>query len=137
MANIAHRTISTNGISMHVAEAGTGFPVVMCHGWPELWYSWRHQLHALGDNGLRAIAPDMRGYGRTDAPRDPAQYTMKILCADMVGLLDALDIEKAVFVGHDWGGAVLWQMGLRYPERVERLIGLNTPYAPPVPGALT
>ena len=119
---------------MHVAEAGTGFPVVMCHGWPELWYSWRHQLHALGDGGLRAIAPDMRGYGRTDAPRDPAQYTMKILCADMVGLLDALDIEKAVFVGHDWGGAVLWQMGLRYPERVERLIGLNTPYGPPTPG---
>ena len=122
---------------MHVAEAGTGFPVVMCHGWPELWYSWRHQLQALGDRGFRAIAPDMRGYGRTDAPADPAQYTMRILCRDMIGLLDALHIEKAVFVGHDWGGAVLWQMGLRYPERVERLIGLNTPYSPPVPGART
>jgi soluble epoxide hydrolase/lipid-phosphate phosphatase len=134
MADIRHHTIRTNGISMHVAEAGSGFPVVMCHGWPELWYSWRHQLHALGDNGFRAIAPDMRGYGRTDAPRDPAQYTLKILCRDMVGLLDELDIEKAVFVGHDWGGAVLWQMGLRYPERVERLIGLNTPYSPPAPG---
>ena len=134
MAAIRHHTISTNGIAMHVAEAGTGFPVVMCHGFPELWYSWRHQLQALGDNGLRAIAPDMRGYGRTDAPADPAQYTMKILCADMVGLLDALAIDRAVFVGHDWGGAVLWQMGLRHPERVARLIGLNTPYHAPVRG---
>ena len=134
MLEVRHHTIRTNGISMHVAEAGHGFPVVMCHGWPELWYSWRHQLQALGDNGFRAIAPDMRGYGRTDAPRDPAQYKMAILCRDMIGLLDALKIDKAVFVGHDWGGAVLWQMGLRYPERVERLIGLNTPYSPPVPG---
>ena len=131
MAEIRHRTIQTNGISMHVAEAGEGLPVVMLHGWPELWYSWRHQLHALADAGYRAIAPDMRGYGDTDAPEDPAQYTMKILCADVAGLLDALGIEKAVIVGHDWGGAVLWQMGLRYPGRVAGLIGLNTPYGPP------
>jgi len=135
MANVRHHHIRTNGISMHVAEAGSGTPVVMCHGWPELWYSWRHQLQALGDNGFRAIAPDMRGYGRTDAPAEPAHYTMRILCADMVGLLDALDIDRAVFVGHDWGGAVIWQMGLRHRARVERLIGLNTPYTPPVPGS--
>jgi len=131
MAEVTHRTIETNGIRMHVAEAGSGFPVVFCHGFPELWYSWRHQVHALAANGFRAIAPDMRGYGGTDAPADPADYTMKKLCADMAGLLDALAIERAVFVGHDWGGAVIWQMGLRYPERVERLVGLNTPYAPP------
>ena len=131
MAEITHHSVKTNGISMHVAEAGSGFPVVFCHGWPELWYSWRHQIAALADAGFRAIAPDMRGYGGTDAPADPAEYTMKTLSADMVGLLDALDIDKAVFVGHDWGGAVIWQMGLRYPERVERLVGLNTPYAPP------
>ena len=131
MAEIQHRTIQTNGISMHVAEAGTGPAVVFCHGWPELWYSWRHQIHALAEAGFRAIAPDMRGYGGTDAPADPAEYTMNILCADMAGLLDALGIEKAVFVGHDWGGAVIWQMGLRYPQRVEALIGLNTPYGPP------
>ena len=130
MAEIRHHNVRTNGITMHVAEAGEGFPVVMLHGWPELWFSWRHQIHALADAGFRAIAPDMRGYGGTDAPADPAQYTMKILCADIAGLLDALGIEKAVFIGHDWGGAVLWQMGLRYPERVERLIGLNTPYGP-------
>jgi soluble epoxide hydrolase/lipid-phosphate phosphatase len=128
VAEITHRTIETNGIRMHVAEAGEGFPVVFCHGFPELWYSWRHQVLALADAGFRAIAPDMRGYGGTDAPADPAQYTMKTLTADMAGLLDALGIEKAVFVGHDWGGAVTWQMGLRYPERVERLVGLNTPF---------
>jgi soluble epoxide hydrolase/lipid-phosphate phosphatase len=128
VAEITHRTIETNGIRMHVAEAGEGFPVVFCHGFPELWYSWRHQVLALADAGFRAIAPDMRGYGGTDAPADPAQYTMKTLTADMAGLLDALGIEKAVFVGHDWGGAVIWQMGLRYPERVERLVGLNTPF---------
>jgi soluble epoxide hydrolase/lipid-phosphate phosphatase len=128
MADVRHRQVQTNGISMHVAEAGSGFPVVFCHGWPELWYSWRHQVNALADAGFWAIAPDMRGYGDTDAPKDPSQYTMKILCADMAGLLDALGIEKAVFVGHDWGGAVIWQMGLRYPERVARLVGLNTPF---------
>ncbi len=131
MAEIRHRFIATNGIRMHVAEAGEGFPVVFCHGFPELWYSWRHQLHALADAGYRAIAPDMRGYGETDAPADPAQYTMKVLCADMAGLLDALGLERAVFVGHDWGGAVVWQMGLRYPGRVAAIVGLNTPYAPP------
>jgi pimeloyl-ACP methyl ester carboxylesterase len=129
MAEVRHRSITTNGIRMHVAEAGSGFPVVFCHGWPELWYSWRQQINALADAGFHAIAPDMRGYGGTDAPSDPAQYTMKILTADMAGLLDALEIEKAVFVGHDWGGAVIWQMGLRYPERVERLVGLNTPFS--------
>jgi pimeloyl-ACP methyl ester carboxylesterase len=131
MAEVSHRSIQTNGIRMHVAEAGQGLPVVFCHGFPELWYSWRHQIQALAAAGYHAIAPDMRGYGETDAPADPAQYTMKVLCADMAGLLDALDIEKAVFVGHDWGGAVIWQMGLRYPERVAGLAGLNTPYGPP------
>ena len=137
MTEVRHRTVSTNGITMHVAEAGAGFPVVMLHGWPELWFSWRHQLEALSNAGFWAIAPDMKGYGQSDAPADPAGYTMKVLSAEIVGLLDALGIDKAVFVGHDWGGALLWQMGLRYPDRVERLIGLNTPYSPPNPGSRT
>jgi pimeloyl-ACP methyl ester carboxylesterase len=128
---VRHSTTSTNGISMHVAEMGAGFPVVMLHGWPELWFSWRHQLPALAAAGYRAVAPDMRGYGETDAPAEPSQYTMKIVCADIAGMMDALDIERAVVVGHDWGGAALWQFGLRYPGRVAGLIGLNTPYAPP------
>jgi pimeloyl-ACP methyl ester carboxylesterase len=122
---------------MHVAETGSGFPVVFCHGWPELWYSWRHQLQALGDAGFRAIAPDMRGYGETDAPADPAQYRTSVICADIAGLLDALNIEKAVIVGHDWGGYHIWQFGLRYPERTAALVGLNTPYSPPGPVAPT
>lgn len=128
---IRHRFVQSNGIRMHVAEAGTGFPVVMCHGFPELWYSWRHQLHALAEAGFRAIAPDMRGYGETDIPADPATYRTSAICADIAGLLDALDIEKAVIVGHDWGGYHIWQFGLRYPSRTERLVGLNTPYSPP------
>jgi len=129
MIDVRHQQVATNGISMHVAEAGQGFPVVFLHGFPELWYSWRHQLQALGAAGFRAIAPDLRGYGGTDAPKDPHAYTMRVLAADVAGLLDAFGIEKAVFVGHDWGGALLWQMGLRYPERVERLVGLNTPFS--------
>ena len=137
MTEIRHRQVSTNGISMHVAEAGAGFPVVFCHGWPELWYSWRHQLDALGAAGFRAIAPDMRGYGKTDAPADPAEYRTSVICADIAGLLDALEIEKAVIVGHDWGGYHIWQFGLRYPQRTERLVGLNTPYNPPGPVAPT
>ncbi|MBI2767103.1 MAG: alpha/beta hydrolase [Chloroflexi bacterium] len=131
MSEIRHHFIQTNGIRMHVAEAGGGFPIVMCHGFPELWYSWRHQLAALSDAGFRAIAPDMRGYGETDAPADPEAYRTSMICADIAGLLDALDIEKAAIVGHDWGGWHIWQFGLRYPERTERLIGLNTPYSAP------
>ncbi len=133
MADVRHHFVQTNGIRMHVAEAGEGFPVVMCHGWPELWYSWRHQLRALSEAGFRAIAPDMRGYGETDAPADPAQYRTSVICADIAGLLDALRIDKAVIVGHDWGGYHIWQFGLRYPERTARLVGLNTPYSPPGP----
>jgi pimeloyl-ACP methyl ester carboxylesterase len=131
MTEIKHHFVQTNGIRMHVAEAGEGPPVVMCHGWPELWYSWRHQIPFLADNGFRAIAPDMRGYGETDAPRDHAGYRTASICADIAGLLDALGIEKAVICGHDWGGYHIWQFALRYPERTAALIGLNTPYGGP------
>jgi soluble epoxide hydrolase/lipid-phosphate phosphatase len=133
MAKVTHRFVQTNGIRMHVAEAGSGFPVVFVHGFPELWYSWRHQLQALGDAGFHAIAPDMRGYGETDRPTDSTTYRTSVICADIAGLLDALDLEKAVIVGHDWGGYHIWQFGLRYPERTERLVGLNTPYSAPGP----
>jgi soluble epoxide hydrolase/lipid-phosphate phosphatase len=133
MAAVTHRFVQTNGIRMHVAEAGAGFPVVFVHGFPELWYSWRHQLQALGDAGFHAIAPDMRGYGETDRPADSTTYRTSVICADIAGLLDALELEKAVIVGHDWGGYHIWQFGLRYPGRTERLVGLNTPYAAPGP----
>lgn len=135
MPDITHRFVNANGIRIHLAEAGEGFPVLMCHGWPELWYSWRHQLKALAEAGFHAIAPDMRGYGETDAPADPAAYRTSVICADMAGILDALGYEKAVIVGHDWGGFHIWQFALRYPHRTAKVIGLNTPYAPagPVP----
>ncbi len=137
MTEITHRFIETNGIRMHIAEAGSGPAVVLCHGWPELWYSWRHQIPALAEAGYHVIAPDMRGFGQTDAPADPKEYRSSVQCADMAGLLDALGIDRAVFVGHDWGGSVIWNMGVFQPERVRALVGLNTPHfggpPPPIP----
>ena len=133
MKEFAHRQIRTNGISMHVAEAGAGFPVLFCHGFPELWYSWRHQLRALAAAGFRAVAPDQRGYGDTEAPQAVSAYSIHHLVGDLTGLLDALAIEKAVLVGHDWGGIVAWQMSLLAPHRVERVVGVNTPFFPRLP----
>ncbi|HLN08364.1 MAG TPA: alpha/beta fold hydrolase, partial [Xanthobacteraceae bacterium] len=88
---------------MHVAEQGEGPLVVMCHGFPESWYSWRHQLAALAEAGYHAVAPDMRGYGETERPGAVEQYTLLHLVGDMVGLLDAFGVEGAVIAGHDWG----------------------------------
>lgn len=128
--SITHNYVQTNGIRMHVAEAGSGFPVLLCHGFPELWYSWRHQLTALADAGFRAIAPDQRGYGETDAPQPIDAYSIHHLVGDLTGLLDALEIDKAVIVGHDWGGLVVWQMALLAPQRVAGVVGVNTPVLP-------
>jgi soluble epoxide hydrolase/lipid-phosphate phosphatase len=133
MAKIKHQTVNTNGIRMHLAQAGAGFPVVLCHGFPELWYSWRHQLNALADAGFRAIAPDQRGYGDTDCPAPIEAYTQKQIVADVIGMLDALAITKCVIVGHDWGGMTAWNAALMYPERIERVIGINTPFIPRAP----
>jgi soluble epoxide hydrolase/lipid-phosphate phosphatase len=123
-----HRFAETNGIRMHYVEQGDGFPVLLLHGFPELWYSWRHQIPALAGAGFRAIAPDMRGYGETDQPEAIESYDIHQLVADMTGLLDSLDLPRAVIVGHDWGGVIVWQMALMHPERVERVISLNTPF---------
>jgi pimeloyl-ACP methyl ester carboxylesterase len=122
--------IRSNGIEMAIHETGpkSGFPVVMCHGFPELAFSWRHQFPALAQAGYRAIAPDQRGYGGTSRSASVADYDMEHLTGDLVGLLDALGIEKAVFCGHDWGGAVVWAMPLYHPERVAGVIGVNTPF---------
>ena len=131
--DFTHKHIQTNGVRMHVVEAGKGFPVLLCHGFPELWYSWRHQLRALADAGFRAIAPDQRGYGETDAPQAIDAYTVHHLVGDLTGLLDALEIDKAVIVGHDWGGLVVWQMALLAPRRVAGVVGVNTPFFPRMP----
>lgn len=110
-------------------EAGT--PVVLCHGWPEIAYSWRHQMRALAQNGYRVIAPDMRGYGFTGGPSGPdfvETYDSEHLTGDLCNLLDHLNLKSAVFGGHDWGGFVVWDMAVRHPERVLGVIGVNTPY---------
>jgi pimeloyl-ACP methyl ester carboxylesterase len=130
MTEITHRFIDTNGIRMHVAEAGTGPLVVLCHGFPESWYSWRHQLVALAEAGFHAVAPDMRGYGQTDRPEEIDQYTLLHLVGDIVGLLDALNVPTAVIAGHDWGAPVAWHAALWRPDRFRGVIGLSVPYWP-------
>lgn len=127
------RFIQTNGIRMAVYEQGEGFPVVFSHGFPELGYSWRFQLPALAKAGFHAIAPDQRGYGLTDRPEPVDAYGIEELTGDLVGLLDALEIEKAVFCGHDWGGFIVWSMPLLHPDRVAGVIGVNTPFMPRTP----
>ena len=127
LANARRHFVQTNGIRMAVTEQGEGPAVVLCHGFPELAYSWRHQVPALAAAGFRAIAPDQRGYGDTDRPETLETFDMEHLAADLVGLLDALGIEKAVFAGHDWGGIIAWQMPLLHPDRVAGVIGVNTP----------
>ncbi len=133
MSEFSHRYLDANGIRIHAVEAGQGFPVLLCHGFPEIWYSWRHQLRALARAGYRAIAPDQRGYGETSAPSEVGKYSIHHLVGDLTSLLDALEIEKAVIVGHDWGGLVTWQMALLAPHRVAGVVGVNTPFFPRLP----
>jgi pimeloyl-ACP methyl ester carboxylesterase len=120
-----------NGVEIAYYEAGPsgkGTPIVFCHGFPELAFSWRHQLKALGDAGLWVIAPDQRGYGLSSCPEAITDYDMEHLSGDLVGLLDHLGVEKAIFCGHDWGGMVVWHMPLAHRDRVAGVIGLNTPF---------
>lgn len=122
--------VVANGIRQHVTEAGSGPAVLLCHGFPELGYSWRHQIKALADAGYRAIAPDMRGYGRTEAPTEVDQYTILHLVGDMVALLDALGIAQAHIVGHDWGAPVAWTSAMLRPDVFTSVMGLCVPFAP-------
>jgi pimeloyl-ACP methyl ester carboxylesterase len=130
MAPFTNTTVRTNGITMAIRDEGSGLAVVLCHGFPELAYSWRHQVPALARAGFRAIAPDQRGYGGTDRPEAIAAYDIHALTGDLVGMLDAYGIERAVFVGHDWGGFIAWHMPLLHPARTAGVIGVNTPYIP-------
>jgi len=129
-AVLAHYYLPVNGIRLHCLEQGEGTPVLLLHGFPELAYSWRHQLPALAAAGYRALAPDLRGYGESDKPDAVEAYDIFQLTDDLIGLLDALDIEQAVIAGHDWGGIILWQFALLHPRRVKAVIGLNTPFLP-------
>jgi len=122
--------IATNGISLHVTEQGEGPAVLFCHGFPDTSYTWRRQMKALASTGYRAIAPDMRGYGRSSAPADATQYTPFYTAGDLIGLLDALRIPSTVLVGHDWGAAHAWNAALMRPDRFTAVFGLSVPYVP-------
>jgi pimeloyl-ACP methyl ester carboxylesterase len=126
--DLTHRIVETNGIRMHIAEQGAGPLALLCHGFPECWYSWRHQLSALAEAGFHAVAPDMRGYGQTDRPEAIEQYTLLHLVGDMVGLLDALGEERAVIVGHDWGAPVAWLAAQVRPDRFPAVVALSVPF---------
>jgi len=119
---------AVNGVQLAAIDEGVGDPVVMIHGFPELAFSWRHQIPALTEAGFRAIAYDQRGYGESSKPESIEAYALTNLAADAVGLLDALGLERATFVGHDWGSIVVWATAIMHPERVESVVSLNVPY---------
>jgi len=128
MTEATERIVETGGTRMRVLEQGEGPAVVLCHGFPELGYSWRHQLPALAEAGYHAIAPDQRGYGGTDAPGEVDAYDIIGLTDDLLALLDALGEESAVFAGHDWGAPVVWTLAQRVPERVRAVVAMSVPF---------
>lgn len=121
-----HRDIITNGIRMHYVTQGQGPLVVLLHGFPEFWYSWRYQIPVLAEQGYKVVAPDLRGYNDSDKPR--RGYDVPTLLRDIKGLIEELGYEKAIIVGHDWGGVLAWAFPMRYPHMTERLIVLNAPH---------
>lgn len=121
------------GVHLHFVELGSGPAVCLCHGFPESWFSWRYQIPALAQAGFRVLAVDMKGYGDSSAPAEIEEYSMEVLCKDMVTFLDKLGIPQAVFIGHDWGGMLVWNMALFHPERVRAVASLNTPFMPSNP----
>jgi pimeloyl-ACP methyl ester carboxylesterase len=135
MPEVKHRMIQTNGIRLHVAEQGEGQLVILCHGFPECWYSWRHQLGALAKAGFHAVAPDLRGYGRSDRPEEVEKYTILHDIGDTVGLVDALGAKQAVIAGHDIGAAIAWQAALLRPDRFKGVIAMSPPFRPRAFGA--
>ncbi len=128
VAGVTFRFIQANGLNMRIAEAGQGPLILLAHGWPESWYSWRHQMTMLAEVGYHVVAPDMRGYGETDKPADVDDYDIVHLAADMVGVIDALGQETAIMVGHDWGSIVAWNTVLLHPSRFSALIAMSVPY---------
>lgn len=123
--------ITTNGIELEVFEAGQGRggdPVVLCHGWPEVAWSWRHQIPALVDAGYHVIAPNQRGFGHSARPDDVAAYDIAHLSGDLIGLLDHYGYQDATFIGHDWGALAVWGLALLHPHRVRQIIALSAPY---------
>lgn len=130
-SRITHSTVDVGGVDLHVAEQGSGPLVVLLHGFPESWYSWRHQFNALARAGYRVAAPDQRGYGASHSPENIEDYTLPHLVGDLVGLIRALGQEQAVVVGHDWGAPVAWSGAMMRPDVVRAVAGLSVPPAPP------
>lgn len=126
-----HGVINANGIDIHYVEHGQGPLVIFCHGWPESWYSWRHQMRAIGDQGFRAVALQMRGYGKTSKPADVNAYGITNLVGDVVGSVSALGESSAVVVGHDWGAPVAWYSALMRPDLFRGVAALSVPFMPP------
>src|SRR5262249_43016966 len=131
---LRHRTLDLSGLRFHIAESGEGPLVLLCHGFPECWYSWRHQLSALAEAGFHAVAPDMRGFGQTEAPDDVSEYTIGHHIADMVQLVLALKERQAVIIGHDWGAVVAWNSALARADIFRAVVAMSVPYRdrPPV-----
>ena len=132
---VAERQVATNGIELHVTEDGDGPPLVLCHGFPELAFSWRHQIGALTAAGFRVLAPDLRGFGGSSAPSDVEAYDVLTLAGDLCGLLDAYGEDSAVFIGHDWGASLVWDLAVLHPQRVRAVAGLSVPFVPRAPAA--
>ena len=132
---ITERRIATNGIELNIAEAGEGPLVLLLHGFPESWYSWRHQFKPLADAGYHVVAPDMRGYGKSDKPSEIEAYNQVEVVNDIIGLVPALGYEKAVVIGHDWGAPTAWATALNHPDTVRAVGALSVPFLPrsPVP----
>jgi pimeloyl-ACP methyl ester carboxylesterase len=120
--------VNTNGIRLRVAQAGTGPLIVLVHGWPESWYSWRHQIPALAAAGYRVAAVDVRGYGESDKPQPIEAYSIREICADIAGVIEGLGEKQAILIGHDWGAPIVWNTALFFPEKVSAVAGLSVPY---------
>jgi len=127
-AGWAHKEAVVNGVRLHYVEAGSGPLVVLLHGFPEFWYSWRRQIPALTQAGFRVIAPDLRGYNRSEKPRGVQVYRADVVAGDVAALIQHAGASSAAVVGHDWGGSVAWQVAIRHPDRVERLAVLAAPH---------
>ncbi|XP_038575795.1 bifunctional epoxide hydrolase 2-like isoform X3 [Micropterus salmoides] len=121
------------GVRTHYVEMGSGPPVLLCHGFPESWYSWRYQIPAVAAAGFRVLALDMKGYGESTAPPDTEEYSQEQLCQDLITFLDKMAIPQVTLVGHDWGGVLVWTMAQYHPERVSAAASLNTPLFPADP----
>ncbi|MDQ2801782.1 MAG: alpha/beta hydrolase [Pseudomonadota bacterium] len=127
-SGVTHRDLPCNGIRLHAAEQGSGPLVLLCHGWPELWYSWRHQIPALAAAGYHAVAPDMRGFGRSEAPADVHAYSVLHIVGDMAALVAALGARQAVIVGHDWGANIAWTAALLRPDLFRAVAAMSVPF---------